>query len=81
VSEESNVIFDAILGWFSSDLAIDLGTANTVVYAKGKGIVVSEPSVVAVTRDARGVDKVRAVGRRPRRCSGARRATSWPSGR
>ena len=45
------------------DLAIDLGTANTVVYAKGKGIVVSEPSVVAVARDARGVDKVRAVGR------------------
>ena len=57
------MIFDAILGWFSNDLAIDLGTANTVVYAKGKGIVVSEPSVVAVTRDARGVDKVRAVGR------------------
>jgi rod shape-determining protein MreB len=57
------VILDPILGWFSNDLAIDLGTANTVVYAKGKGIVVSEPSVVAVTRDARGVDKVRAVGR------------------
>jgi rod shape-determining protein MreB len=57
------VILDPILGWFSNDLAIDLGTANTVVYAKGKGIVVSEPSVVAVTRDARGIDKVRAVGR------------------
>jgi rod shape-determining protein MreB len=57
------VILDPILGWFSNDLAIDLGTANTVVYAKGKGIVVSEPSVVAVTRDSRGVDKVRAVGR------------------
>jgi len=52
-----------VLGWFSNDLAIDLGTANTVVYAKGKGIVVSEPSVVAVARDARGVDKVRAVGK------------------
>jgi rod shape-determining protein MreB len=57
------VILDPILGWFSNDLAIDLGTANTVVYAKGKGIVVSEPSVVAVTRNLRGVDKVRAVGR------------------
>ena len=51
-----------ILGWFSSDLAIDLGTANTLVYARGKGIVVSEPSVVAVVRDARGPDKVKAVG-------------------
>jgi rod shape-determining protein MreB len=57
------VILDPILGWFSNDLAIDLGTANTVVYAKGKGIVISEPSVVAVVRDSRGVDKVRAVGR------------------
>jgi rod shape-determining protein MreB len=57
------VIFDPILGWFSNDLAIDLGTANTVVFAKGKGIVVSEPSVVAVARDSRGIDKVRAVGR------------------
>ncbi len=51
-----------ILGWFSSDLAIDLGTANTLVYAKGKGIVVSEPSVVAVVKDGRGPDKVKAVG-------------------
>ncbi|TFG92445.1 MAG: rod shape-determining protein [Myxococcales bacterium] len=51
-----------MLGWFSNDLAIDLGTANTLVYARGKGIVVSEPSVVAVVRDARGPDKVKAVG-------------------
>ena len=51
-----------ILGWFSNDLAIDLGTANTLVYVKGKGIVVSEPSVVAVVKDGRGPDKVRAVG-------------------
>ena len=57
------MILDPILGWFSNDLAIDLGTANTVVYAKGKGIVVSEPSVVAVVRDSRGIDRVRAVGR------------------
>ncbi len=56
------MFLDTILGWFSNDLAIDLGTANTVVFAKGKGIVSSEPSVVAVTRNLRGVDKVRAVG-------------------
>ena len=56
-------MLDTVLGWFSNDLAIDLGTANTVVYAKGQGIVVSEPSVVAVARDGRGVDKVRAVGK------------------
>ncbi len=56
------MILDALFGWFSNDLAIDLGTANTVVYAKGQGIVVSEPSVVAVARDGRGVDKVLAVG-------------------
>ena len=57
------MIFDTILGWFSSDLAIDLGTANTLVYVKGRGIVVSEPSVVAVSKDGRGPDKVRAVGK------------------
>ncbi len=57
------MILDSILGWFSNDLAIDLGTANTIVYAKGKGIIVSEPSVVAVVRDSRGVDKVRAIGK------------------
>ena len=38
------------LSFLSSDLAIDLGTANTLVYAKGKGIVVSEPSIVAINR-------------------------------
>jgi rod shape-determining protein MreB len=57
------VILDPILGWFSSDLAIDLGTANTLVYVKGKGIVLSEPSVVAVRRDGRGGNKVLAVGK------------------
>ena len=56
-------MLNRILGWFSNDLAIDLGTANTLVYAKGRGIVVSEPSVVAVTKDGRGPGKVRAVGR------------------
>ena len=56
------MLFDWILGNFSSDLAIDLGTANTLVYVKGKGIVLSEPSVVAVHMDSKGVRKVLAVG-------------------
>lgn len=53
--------FNFLFGWLSNDLAIDLGTANTVVYVKGKGIVLREPSVVAVRQDARG-SKVLAVG-------------------
>lgn len=57
------MLFNSILGWFSNDLAIDLGTANTLVYVKGKGIVLSEPSVVAVRRDGRGGNKVLAVGK------------------
>jgi len=56
------LLFDFILGKFSNDLAIDLGTANTLVYVKNKGIVLSEPSVVAVHMDSRGVKKVLAVG-------------------
>ncbi len=51
----------SLFGWMSSDLAIDLGTANTLVYVKGKGIVLREPSVVAVRKDAR-ANKVLAVG-------------------
>ncbi|HZE21146.1 MAG TPA: rod shape-determining protein [Desulfobaccales bacterium] len=57
------MFFDPILGWFSNDLAIDLGTANTLVYVKGKGIVLSEPSVVAVRRNDRDRSRVLAVGR------------------
>ena len=37
-----------LLGLFSADMAIDLGTANTLVYVKGRGIVLNEPSVVAI---------------------------------
>lgn len=50
-----------ILSYFSNDLAIDLGTASTLIYVKGKGIVCNEPSVVAVRRDSRG-KKILAVG-------------------
>jgi len=57
-----NLFFDSILGFFSNDLAIDLGTANTLVYVKGKGIVLNEPSVVAVSVDTRSKNRVLAVG-------------------
>lgn len=54
--------FNFLFGWMSNDLAVDLGTANTVLYVKGKGIVLREPSVVAVRSDSRG-SRVLAVGR------------------
>jgi rod shape-determining protein MreB len=57
------MLFDWLYGLFSNDLAIDLGTATTLIYVKGRGIVSCEPSVVAVQRDARGGKKVLAVGK------------------
>ena len=59
-----------ILGWFSNDLAVDLGTANTLVFAKGKGVVCNEPSVVVIRRDnkklvAVGTDAKRMLGKTP----------------
>ncbi len=57
------MVFNRLLGAFSNDLAIDLGTANTLVYLKGKGIVFREPSVVAVQRNSRGEQIVTAVGK------------------
>jgi len=57
------MLFDRLAGFFSHDLAIDLGTANTLVYVQGKGLVRSEPSVVAVTTDENGRgERVMAVG-------------------
>src|SRR5947209_456578 len=50
----------SLFSMFSSDLAIDLGTANTLVYAKGKGIVVNEPSIVAINKNT---GEVEAVGK------------------
>ncbi|HBF13629.1 MAG TPA: rod shape-determining protein [Deltaproteobacteria bacterium] len=58
-----SMIFDFILGMFSNDLGIDLGTANTLVYVKGKGIVCSEPSVVAIRRESRTNKRILAVGK------------------
>ncbi len=54
--------FNKFFGWFSNDLAVDLGTANTLVFVKGKGIVLREPSVVAVRQGIRS-SKVLAVGK------------------
>ena len=48
----------SLFSLFSSDLAIDLGTANTLVFAKGKGIVVNEPSIVAINKTTGGVEAV-----------------------
>ncbi len=58
------MLLDAFAGLFSHDLAIDLGTANTLVFVHGKGLVCSEPSVVAVCKDPSGRgEKIMAVGR------------------
>ena len=54
-------MFANLLGWLSADMAIDLGTANTLVYVKDKGIVLNEPSVVAI-EEYRGKKQVLAVG-------------------
>ncbi len=65
-------MFKKIRGFFSSDLSIDLGTANTLIYVPGKGIVLNEPSVVAIRHhlgqkiiEAVGVDAKRMLGRTP----------------
>ncbi len=61
-------MFLKILGYFSNDLAIDLGTANTLVFVKGKGIVCDEPSVVAIQKDrviAVGLEAQKMLGKTP----------------
>ena len=70
-------ILDFALGMFSNDLAIDLGTANTCVYVKGHGIVLREPSVVAVKKDARGNNVVLAVGQDAKRMLGRTPGNIW----
>ena len=62
-------MFSALLGLLSQDLAIDLGTANTLVYVAGRGIVLDEPSVVAV-KDVRGRQQVIAVGEEAKKMLG-----------
>lgn len=60
-------MFQKLLGWFSNDLAIDLGTANTLVFVKDRGIVCNEPSVVAIVRDT---GKILAIGAEAERMLG-----------
>ena len=56
-------MFKKLRGYFSNDLSIDLGTANTLIYVRGKGIVLNEPSVVAIREEpSRGGKKIEAVG-------------------
>ncbi|MBL0687449.1 MAG: rod shape-determining protein [Sulfurospirillum sp.] len=64
------MILDNIIGFFSNDMSIDLGTANTLVLLKGKGIIINEPSVVAVQRDKYGRQKILAVGRKAKNMVG-----------
>jgi rod shape-determining protein MreB and related proteins len=60
---DHRMLFDWLYALFSQDLAVDLGTANTLLYVKGKGIICAEPSVVAVQKDHHGIKKVLAVGK------------------
>ncbi len=57
------MVLDKVIGLFSHDISIDLGTANTIVLAKGQGIIINEPSVVAVQTDKYGKSKILAVGK------------------
>ena len=67
--QEKNMFFDRIWGLLSNDLAIDLGTASTLVYAKSRGIVANEPSVVAIRKDTTG-KKILAVGNEAKKMLG-----------
>ena len=66
----ARIMFDALLGIFSRDIGIDLGTANTLVHVRDRGIVISEPSVVAIDAKTKkvlaiGAEAKRMVGRTP----------------
>ena len=65
------MLFKKIRGLFSNDLSIDLGTANTLIYVKGQGIVLDEPSVVAIRQDRMGAYKsIAAVGKEAKQMLG-----------
>ena len=66
------LMFNTIRGLFSNDLSIDLGTANTLIYVRGKGIVLNEPSVVAIRKDGDSLNakSIRAVGHEAKRMLG-----------
>ena len=63
------MVLNSIFHWFSKDLGIDLGTANTLIY--GEGIVCNEPSVVAVRKDARAGRRILAIGAEAKKMLGA----------
>ena len=65
-------MFSFVSKYFSTDLAIDLGTANTLIYVRGKGIVLDEPSVVAIRQEGGPNGKKDDPGSRPRRQADAR---------
>ncbi|BAK74607.1 MAG: rod shape-determining protein [Arcobacter sp.] len=64
------MFLDKLIGLFSNDMAIDLGTANTIVSVRGKGIIINEPSVVAVQSDRQGKDRILAVGQEAKQMIG-----------
>ena len=64
------MFLDKLIGLFSNDMAIDLGTANTIVSVRGKGIIINEPSVVAVQKDRNGRDRILAVGQEAKQMIG-----------
>jgi rod shape-determining protein MreB len=64
------MFFDRFWGLLSNDLAIDLGTATTLVYVRGQGIVVNEPSVVAIRKDHQGAKKILSVGNEAKKMLG-----------
>ena len=76
-------MFGFLRGYFSNDLAIDLGTSNTLIYMRGKGIVLDEPSVVSIRQEGgpNGKKIIWPSARKPSRCSAKCRATSRRSAR
>ena len=71
-------MFASLRRYFSTDLAIDLGTANTLIYVRDKGIVLDEPSVVAIRHEGgpNGKKTIQAVGREAKPCWARCLATS-----
>ena len=67
-------LINYVLGLFSNDMGIDLGTATTLVYVKGEGVVLCEPSVVAIQK---GTSKVLEVGRSEERRVGKECRSRW----
>ena len=76
-------MFGSFRRYFSSDLAIDLGTANTLIVVRDKGIVLDEPSVVAIRHEGgpQGKKTIQAVGKEARPCWARCRAILRPSAR